>query len=181
MYVHMYTCTYIFTVHGPSLLSLTSVPDRDVMCLPALKQNIYTVLLPAASRAIETVEARLNVIQTVFLTLQTKAEPTPDLLSSAQQMFQTLFNTHFTEDIEVNSTHIVHVLYCIQYAHTFACHRGCMSLLISSFTAIQLKTKCPRLENVIKVVLKAIFQTSSSPSVHRKNHQVQFSSTCIYS
>ena len=71
------------------------------MCLPALKQHVYSALKPGATNAMETVEARLNVMQTVFLTLQTLHEPTTDLLGSAQQIFQTLFNRHFAEDMEV--------------------------------------------------------------------------------
>ena len=86
------------------------------MCLPALKQHIYTALLPVASKAMETVEARLNVMQTVFLTLQTKAEPPLDLLSNAQLIFQTLFNRHFTEDIEVH-LHTLHIYFVVFIMH----------------------------------------------------------------
>ena len=100
-------------VHGLSSLPLPSVSDRDVMCLPALKQHI------TASRAVETVEAKFNVMQTVFITLQTKAEPKLELLSNAQQIFQTLFNRHFTEDVKVNSfVHTYIITYFVQYAHT---------------------------------------------------------------
>ena len=71
------------------------------MSLPALKQHVYSALRPHAGKAMDTVEARLNVMQTVFLTLQTQPSPTPDLLTDVEKIFQTLFNRHFTENMEV--------------------------------------------------------------------------------
>lgn len=75
---------------------------RDVMCLPALKQHVYSALNPKADAAMVKVEARLNVMQTVFLILQTLPEPSDDLLFTSQLIFQTLFNRHFSEDLEVD-------------------------------------------------------------------------------
>lgn len=72
------------------------------MCLPALKQHVYSALSPKADAAMVIVEARLNVMQTVFLTLQTLPEPSDDLLCTSQLIFQTLFNRHFSEDLEVD-------------------------------------------------------------------------------
>ena len=82
---------------------------RDVMCLPALKQHVYSALNPKATPAMETVEARLNVMQTVFLAMQSQpspslAEPTDSLLTDSQQIFQTLFSRHFNEDMEVRAS-----------------------------------------------------------------------------
>ena len=71
------------------------------MCLPSLKQHVYSALNPKADAAMVTVEARLNVMQTVFLTLQTLPEPSNDLLRTSQRIFQTLFNRHFYENMEV--------------------------------------------------------------------------------
>ena len=76
------------------------------MCLPALKQHVYSALSPDAKPGVVTVEARLNVMQTVFLVLQShsisfQADPSEALLTDAQRIFQTLFNRHFNEDMEV--------------------------------------------------------------------------------
>ena len=76
------------------------------MCLPALKQHVYSALNPEADPAMVTVEARLNVMQTVFLVLQShstpsQADPSEALLTVSQQIFQTLFYRHFDEDMEV--------------------------------------------------------------------------------
>ena len=76
------------------------------MCLPALKQHVYSALNPEADPAMVTVEGRLNVMQTVFLALQShrtpsQAEPSEALLIESQKIFQTLFNRHFDEDMEV--------------------------------------------------------------------------------
>ena len=71
------------------------------MCLPSLKQHVYSALNPKADAAMVTVEARLNVMQTVFLILQTLPESSNDLLCKSQQTFQTLFNRHFSVDMEV--------------------------------------------------------------------------------
>ena len=71
------------------------------MCLPALKRHVYSALNPKADAAMVTVEARLNVMHTVFLTLQTLPELSNDLLHTSQQIFQTLFNRHFSEDMQV--------------------------------------------------------------------------------
>ena len=51
-------------------------------------------------------------------------------------------------------------------------HKDCMSLLTCS---LQLKAKCPRLENVTEIAVEIISQTSFSPTLHRHNHQVQLS------
>ena len=76
------------------------------MCLPSLKQHVYSALSPLALPAMVTVEARLNVMQTVFLTLRsfsdpTQAEPSDALLTDSQKIFHTLFNRHFDVDMEV--------------------------------------------------------------------------------
>ena len=49
----------------------------------------------------EVVEARLNVMQAVFLAIQTSLSLGPDILLKGQQVFQTLFNRYFTEALEV--------------------------------------------------------------------------------
>ena len=76
------------------------------MCLPALKQHVYSALNPEADTAMVTVEARLNVMQTVFLVLQShstpsQGEPPEALLTDSQHIFQILFNRHFDEEMEV--------------------------------------------------------------------------------
>ena len=49
----------------------------------------------------EVVEARLNVMQTVFLVIQTSFSLGTDILQKGQQIFQTLFGRHFTNTLEV--------------------------------------------------------------------------------
>ena len=49
----------------------------------------------------EVVEARLNVMQAVFLAIQTSLSLGPDILWKGQQVFQKLFNRYFTEALEV--------------------------------------------------------------------------------
>ena len=49
----------------------------------------------------EVVEARLNVMQAVFLAIQTSLSLGADILLKGQQVFQTLFNRYFTEALEV--------------------------------------------------------------------------------
>ena len=86
---------------------------RDVMCLPSLKQHVYSALSPTAQPAMAVVEARLNVMQTVFLALRSfsdpaQAEPSNSLLADSQKIFHTLFNRHFDEDMEVCGNICVH-------------------------------------------------------------------------
>ena len=76
------------------------------MCLPALKQHVYSALNTDADPDMVTVEAKLNMMQTVFLVLQShpissQADPSEVLLIDSQQIFQTLFNRYFDEDMEV--------------------------------------------------------------------------------
>ena len=76
------------------------------MCLPSLKQHVYSALSPGAQPAMAVVEARLNVMQTVFLALRSfsdsaRAEPSEPLLADSQKIFHTLFNRHFDVDMEV--------------------------------------------------------------------------------
>ena len=106
--MYMYV-SHLMAIHVLLLLQLqmtfccSPLSHREVMSLPALKQHVYSALRPHAGRAMETVEARLNMMQTVFLTLQTKASPTADLLTDVQKIFHALFNRYFTEDIEVGN------------------------------------------------------------------------------
>ena len=79
------------------------------MCLPSLKQHVYSALNPETEPAMVTVEAKLNVMQTVFLVLQShstssQADPSEALLIDSQHIFQTLFNRYFDEDMEVWGT-----------------------------------------------------------------------------
>ena len=105
MHVHVVGNYSATIVH--SCIYMCILVFRDVMCLPALKQHVYSALHPKAEVAMATVEARLNVMQTVFLTLQSQPGPAHDpsesLFSHSQKIFQTLFNRHFDEDMEVGT------------------------------------------------------------------------------
>lgn len=81
------------------------------MCLPSLKQHVYSALRPEATPAMVVVEARLNVMQTVFLALRSfsdpaQAEPSDTLLADSQKIFHTLFNRYFDVDMEVCRSHV---------------------------------------------------------------------------
>jgi len=54
----------------------------------------------------EAVEARLNVMQAVFLALQSSPSLERDVLLKGQQIFQSLFNRHFTVNLEVPTWNI---------------------------------------------------------------------------
>ena len=99
--LHLSNMLYL-SVHTKNVLLFS----RDIMCLPSLKQHVYSALSPMAQPEMATVEARLNVMQTVFLALRsfldpTRAEPSETLLADSQKIFHTLFNRHFDVDMEV--------------------------------------------------------------------------------
>lgn len=79
---------------------------RDMMCLPSLKQQVYSTLSPNFQPAITVMEARLNVMQTIFLFLRsfsnpTEVEPSVVLLRDSLRMFETLFHRYFDDNMEV--------------------------------------------------------------------------------
>lgn len=49
----------------------------------------------------KVVEARLNVMQAVFLAIQTSPSLGRDILEKGQHIFHALFNKYFTETLEV--------------------------------------------------------------------------------
>ena len=53
-----------------------------------------------------TVEAKLNLMQTTFLTLQSSSDlqQDKDTVTKAQNIFTILFNRHFNESIEASIT-----------------------------------------------------------------------------
>ena len=69
------------------------------MTLPELKQQIYVALEPQGNEraVIGVVEARLNVMQAVFLAIQSSSLLEEDILLKGQQIFQKLFSIHFTK------------------------------------------------------------------------------------
>ena len=54
-------------------------------------------------KEVEVVEARLNMMQAVFLAIQASASLGEDILLKGQKIFQTLFDNHFTETLEVRT------------------------------------------------------------------------------
>ena len=69
------------------------------MTLPELKQQIYVALEPQGNEraVIGMVGARLNVMQAVFLAIQSSSLLEEDILLKGQQIFQKLFSIHFTK------------------------------------------------------------------------------------
>ena len=82
---------------------------RDMMTVSTLKQDIYMALDPqrkeegSVRKEVEVVEARLNVMQAVFLAIQASASLGEDILLKGQKIFQTLFDNHFAETLEVHT------------------------------------------------------------------------------
>ena len=90
--------------HAHTLFYICTYTYRDAMTLLMLKQNVYMALGSEEKKegdVMEVVEARLNVMQTVFLVIQTSFSLGTDILQKGQQIFQTLFDRHFTNTLEV--------------------------------------------------------------------------------
>ena len=72
-----------------------------------LKQIVYLALDPQGSKegevgkGMEVVEARLNVMQAMFLAIQTSPSLGADNLEKGQHFFRVLFNKYFTDTLEV--------------------------------------------------------------------------------
>ena len=75
---------------------------RDMMMLPNLKQYIYSAL-GVQGKEMNTVEAKLNLVQATFLTLQISPdlEQDNDVLCMGQEVFSTLYDGHFNKTMEV--------------------------------------------------------------------------------
>ena len=114
-WTHTHACTH---THSHSYVHTHT--HSDVMSLPMLKQHVYVALEPQQSgeggggKGMEAVEARLNVMQVVFLSIQLSPSLDRDILLKGQQIFQSLFNRHFTDKLEVSTqnvgrTPVVHI------------------------------------------------------------------------
>ena len=92
---------------GLVLMYLVTLPS-DIMTLPTLKDYIYySLYIPAPSDGSGQpdgsghLEARLNVMHTIYLTLLSSPTMSKDVLLRGQQVFQTLFTRFFKENLEV--------------------------------------------------------------------------------
>ena len=76
---------------------------RDMMTLPNLKQYVYSAL---QGKEMNTIEAKLNLMQALFLTLQSSPDLEQDneILCMGQQVFRTLYNGHFNKKMEVSTS-----------------------------------------------------------------------------
>ena len=81
---------------------------RDVMTLPSLMQYIFSAL-ELQGKEMNTIEAKLNLIQTTFLTLQISSdlERDDDILYKAHHVFRTLFTRHFDESVQASTWHAI--------------------------------------------------------------------------
>ena len=74
---------------------------------PSVKQNVYEVLKPQGresergGKGTIVVEARLTVMQAVFLAIQASPSLREEALQKGHRIFQTLLNRHFTKTLEV--------------------------------------------------------------------------------
>lgn len=143
------------------------------MALSMLKQNVYEVLEPQKSEEeegrmeMEVVEARLNVMHTVFLAIQSRPSLDAEILLNGQKIFLTLFTRHFTETLEVP---VWVGLASFKWFDMFNREENTeiMSLFASNLRTsltIQLKGHCPRLAEVTSVAEEVIFSSCDICSV----------------
>ena len=71
------------------------------MTLPAVKKIVYGPLGSEAGGQRKVVEAKLNLMQAVFLTIQTSPSLGEEILQKGVYIFRTLLNKHFTKTLEV--------------------------------------------------------------------------------
>ena len=72
------------------------------MTLSAVKKSVYEPLGSEAGELWKVVEAKLNVMQAVFLAIQTSPSLGEEILQKGLHIFQTLLNKHFTKTLEVH-------------------------------------------------------------------------------
>ena len=85
------------------------------MSLSYFKQMVYSCL---SASAMEAVEARFNVMQSVFIVMQsctspTQSEPSLDILTLSRNIFLTMYETYFNEKGEVS------FLLCSSFTNSF--------------------------------------------------------------
>ena len=71
------------------------------MTLSAVKKSVYEPLGSEAGGQRKVVEAKLNVMQAVFLTIQTSPSLREEILQKGLHIFKTLLNEYFTTTLEV--------------------------------------------------------------------------------
>ena len=71
------------------------------MTLSAVKKSAYEPLGSEAGGQRKVVEAKLNVMQAVFLTIQTSPSLREEILQKGLHIFKTLLNEYFTTTLEV--------------------------------------------------------------------------------
>ena len=70
------------------------------MTLSAIKKIVYGPLGSKGGQR-KVVEAKLNLMQTVFLAIQTSPSLGEEILQKGLYIFRTLLNKHFTKTLEV--------------------------------------------------------------------------------
>ena len=71
------------------------------MTLSAVKKSVYEPLGSETGGLWMMVEAKLNVMQAVFLAIQTSPSLGEEILQKGLHIFQTLLNKYFTTTLEV--------------------------------------------------------------------------------
>ena len=71
------------------------------MTLSAVKKSVYQPLGIEVGRFWKVVEAKLNVMQAVFLAIQTSPFQGKEILQKGLHIFQALLTKHFTKILEV--------------------------------------------------------------------------------
>ena len=84
------------------------------MTLSAVKKSVYEPLGNKVEGLWKVVEAKLNVMQAVFLAIQTSPSLGEEILQKGLHIFQSLLNKHFTKTLEVPMLR-GHTLQCWRY------------------------------------------------------------------
>ena len=90
------------------------------MCLPDLKKCLYSVFDQSSQSTMVVVEARFNVMHTVFLMIQSgfsHPEQSRSSLICPQKVFHRLFNDYFMSSMEVST--IIPLVVC---NNTYLCY-----------------------------------------------------------
>ena len=93
---YLNTCIHLFLYHHHHQCT-----HRDLMTLSAVKNSVYEPLGSGARGLWMVVEAKLNVMQAVFLAIQSSPHLGEEILQKGLQIFQTLLNKHFNKTLEV--------------------------------------------------------------------------------
>ena len=108
LHIHAILTWRVYQLSDTQILYICTYTHRDVMTLLIVKEIVYVVALDQQRRegeygkkGMDMVEARLSLMQGVFLAIQTSFSLKADVLLKAKHIFETLFNEHMTDTLKV--------------------------------------------------------------------------------